>query len=675
MQKPGNGPEKGRVRPLHSTAQTPPVDAHGQSEKPVREAGRRPPDAADGASQKGDGPRLDPGSAHKACGCGFTFNIRVDGDIHINNYCAPAGRADDKADAGQDGEGCRSAHETCIPVVAGAKHKQGRSQKMAERASRSAIPSVLAASTIHAIRRYVAGASPANNLEQTMFATIGKMPKSFLRCTVDGFDSIPPEQRAKLFAPFPAGADAWDLDQLATDFATEIKQRTALALLGNPLAAEGERPGQNRLYVPSGEDFTNQVRICRVNQLRTASYVPLIPAVERLPLEYQQECTITIVGGVGETHCEVRATDCPGNPIDEVCGRVVDAAQGDTVELEGVNFFDVDAKVRLTLKDLSGPARDIDGFVWGDVDTPLDETVGTQTLPIRDCRVHDRLMFQVPNDLPAGLYSMQVVIQNTTGNPAFGTELASNVEYLSVLPSPTAKYQIMIKQILAREETSPTWAGSDEVGLRTIACAMDLANNAMVTRLTKFPELDGVEFDSNTRRGLDRVIFESETPFLGAVIMVMGHEIDSERAYNRELDEWSEYFIHLLDVQKELLLALIGSGGIGGLKWLGWKGLLIGLAAAGIVVAFDLLLAIWGPADPIIDDLIDLSAIDLDRLVSPATPIPAASSYASQLHLRVNVNRTPPPPKLPFQYTELREYLSAPELSRYELTYQYNRLQ
>lgn len=65
----------------------------------------------------------------------------------------------------------------------------------------------------------------------------------------------------------------------------------------------------------------------------------------------------------------------------------------------------------------------------------------------------------------------------------------------------------------------------------------------------------------------------------------------------------------------------------------------------------------------------------LQPRISSATPILPARSYASELHLRVHVNRTPPPPKLPFQYTELREYLSAPEMSRYKLTYQYNRLQ
>src|SRR5690606_1495975 len=127
----------------------------------------------------------------------------------------------------------------------------------------------------------------------------------------------------------------------------------------------------------------------------------------------------------------------------------------------------------------------------------------------------------------------------------------------------------------------------------TIATAMDLAGNLVPHKLTKFPELDGVDFDSNTHRNVHRVVFESEAPFLGMVLAVLGHEVDSEKAYNEQMDEWEDYFLHLLDVQKEFLLALIAaSGGLSGLKVLGWKYFLIALSLAGGIVAFDALLAL-----------------------------------------------------------------------------------
>ncbi|HEU4957631.1 MAG TPA: hypothetical protein VFT40_08395 [Sphingomicrobium sp.] len=675
MQKPRRRSASKKPRPRRPVQQAPVVAPPPEVEKPSKEAKRRPVEPGKHSSLQQEADRQDHRKPHDSCGCEFTFNIQADGDIHINNYCAPPGPADGQGEPGRDGDYCAPVAESCIPVVAGAKHKQGRSQKMAERASRSAIPSVLAASTIHAIRRYVAGAAAANSLEQTMFETLDKMPKEFLRCTVDGFDSVAADQRAKLFAPLPPGNDAWDLSELATAFATEIKQRTALAVLGDPLAVDGERPGLNRLYVPSGEDFTRQVRICRVNQVRTSNYIPPVPAAERLPAEYQQECTIEFVNETPVPHCELQLPPCDGNLLDNACARVIEVTQGDTVELEGVNYFDIDAKVRLTPKDLSAPPRDIDAFVWGDVDTPLNEQVGSETWLIRDCRVHDRLTFEIPNDLAANTYAMEVVVPNSTGNPAFGTELVSDTEYLNVLPSPTARYQIMIEKVDCREETWPEWPGSDEVGLRAISTAMDMSGNLWPATVTKFTELDGVDFDSGTHRTPKRPIFQSDAPFLGMAFAVIGHEVDSEWAYNRQIDEWTDYFIHLLDVQKEFLLALItAAGGLASLKVLGWKGFLIALIAAGAVVALDLLIAIWGPADPIIDDLVGLSAIELDQLVSPATPVPPFQSYASQLHIRINVNRTAPPPKLPFQYFELREYLSAGEMSRYELTLQYNRL-
>ena len=461
------------------------------------------------------------------------------------------------------------------------------------------------------------------------------------------------------------------MDQLATDFAKEIKKRTALALLGDPLAADGERPGQNRLYVPSGEDFTNQVLICRVNQLRTANYLPFVPPARTFPAEYQQECTITIVGGVAETHCEVRATDCPGNMIDNVCGRVIDAAQGGTVELEGVNYFDVDAKVRLTPKDLSAPGRDIEGSCGA---------MSTRRLTRRSARKRCRsgIAGCRPPDVPGAERPSGRALFDAGGHPEqYGQS--------GFRTGAGLQCRILERAAVADGEIS----GHDKANSRARG---DVANVVGLRRggpedhrlrdgSSQRGDGDPRHQISGTRRRRIRQRYaprprprhfrkRNAVPWRG--VAVMGHEIDSEWAYNRQIDEWEDSFIHLLEVQKEYLLALIA---LTSLKYLGWKGFLIGLAAGVFVIGIDLLRAIWAPADPIIDDLIDLSAIDLDQLVSPATPIPPVRSYASELHLRIWVNRTPPPPKLPFQYTELREYLSAPEMSRYELTYQYNRLQ
>jgi hypothetical protein len=108
-------------------------------------------------------------------------------------------------------------------------------------------------------------------------------------------------------------------------------------------------------------------------------------------------------------------------------------------------------------------------------------------------------------------------------------------------------------------------------------------------RVTTFSKRDGVDFDSGTLR-------------------------------------WGDYFIHLLDVQKELLPALVRESSSRPTFW--WPS---------------------GAGRPDYRQSHRPVGGRLDQLVRPATPIPPAGSYTSELHLRVHVNRTPPP-KRPFQY-------------------------
>jgi hypothetical protein len=608
-------------------------------------------------------------------GCAFTFNLRTTGDIHIHNYCAPPDKP--STDGQGDGDDCLvcATQGSCLPPVAGAKHKLSRAQKLAIRAARSKVPSLLAASTMHAIRRHIAGYTPANALEQRLFGKLDALPPALLRCIVEGLDQIPPGQRGPLLTDdaYADPAEPLDPGQLVIGLVEEIEQRAAESLFGDPAAVE--RPGKDRLYVPVGEDFFNQVRICRIEQLRTASYIPLLQPQEYTPQEVQQSCQLVI--GEPQPICEVQTTNCPGNMVAGVCGVVLDVAQGESLELEGVNYFDVNAKVRLIDKDTNTISRDVEAFIYGDADTPRDEVVNGASALINDCRVHDKATFTVPSDIPPGIYQVQVVVPNSVNNPGFGAEIASNVEYINVLPPPTARYQIVVERIIARRETAPASWGSDEVGLRTIACGMSLSGNALDMKETSFKDrLDGVEFDSGTARNVERVVFASDQPILAVVVAVLGHEIDSEGAYNDQINEWSDIFVDLIKDQWEFLLSLISAGGGLGavIKAVGWKGAIAAAAVAVVVIAIDFVYSLWAPADLIIEDNIVLSIIDLDRLTSVAAPVPPASSFTSNGGIKVNVNKTIPPEKVAFQYRETREYVSDEEESRYELTYRYNRL-
>ena len=639
---------------------------------------RRSNMSGEAGPQASEGPRVS--DAEPDCDdCSFTFNISTSGDIHIHNYCnVPANPPPPCDHGGNDACLVCPPQGSCLPPVAGAKHKLSRAQKLTIRAARSKVPSVLAASTMHMIRRHVAGHAPANALEQRLSVRLKTLPPALLRCMVDGLDAVPLGQRGALLTDqaFADPAQPLDPAQLVTALITEIRQRAALTLFGDA-AAITARPGKNRLYEPVGEDFFSQVRICRVNQLRTANFIPALLPQEYTPQEVQQDCRPIIVNGEPQIVCEVRASNCPGNSLTGACARVLDVSQGEALELEGVNYFDVNAVVRLVDRETSTIRRDVEAFIFGDIDTPRDEQANGSTVLINDCRVHDKATFTVPSDIPPGIYQVQVIVPNSVNNPAFGANIESNGEYINVLPPPTARYQIAVERIIARVETAPASWGSDEVGLQVVAVAMNLANQPLAVTTTKFKDvLGGVEFDSGTTRNIERIVFASDQPILAMVLAVLGHEVDSEDAYDREITEWSDIFTDLVKEQWEFLLGLITTGGGLGaaINAIGWYGAIAGAVAAAVVVAIDFITSLWAPADLIIEDNIALSIMALDRLTSVAAPIPPAGSFTSNAGIKVNVNTSIVPEKIPFQYRETREYVSDEEESRYQITYRYNRI-
>ncbi|HEV2818101.1 MAG TPA: hypothetical protein VGW40_12870 [Allosphingosinicella sp.] len=610
----------------------------------------------------------------ETCGSACAFNIRVDagGDVHIHNNCgAPAPASDEAVPTGDD---CPCpAIGTCIPVVAGAKHKQSREQKLGRRAELDPVASAIATSVLHCMRRFLLGKTAANALEERAFAILAKLPREFLACNVAAVDALPAGLSNRLLVPslLLDPHQAIDAPMLSKAVLAEIRQRAGLAMFGDPAALEQERPGLVRLPPappPGTEDFTDHVRICRINNLRTANYRPVLGAGEYLPEEFQQDCAVTVVNGEADVVCQMRTTDCHGHPLAGACARVIDVAQGDSILLQGVNFFSVDAKVRLTDKDTRTITREVDAFVRGDIVTPLEEMAGGAPRLINDCRVDDKLIFEVPIDLPAALYEIQVIVPNTSGDAGFGSELASNAEFIHVLPSPNARFQIVVERVRAVRETDPDWAGSDEVGLHTVACGLTLGQEATAITEVEF-NLDGVEFDTGTARNVETLVYTSEQPILGLFVGVMGYEIDSQRAYNQQIRSRSAYFIDLVESQWQAIV------GVGLSTIIGLIGIKVAAIGAAILAAADVLIALWAPADPIIEDAIGLSIIDLERLTNISVPPPPASFHTSANGINVNVNVPEEPEKVPFQYKETREYRCAAEGSKYDLRYRYNRLQ
>jgi hypothetical protein len=605
-----------------------------------------------------------------------TIDIHVDcrGNVNIYNCSTSGETAECPPELCPEKPTCAS----CLPPIAGGKHKASRDYKLARLANGVRVPSALAASIVQAARRFLLGKAPKNPLESAAFDSLRKMSRDTLSCAVRTFSALPPAARRRLFAPaLLLGEDeAIDAGMLSAAFADELAQRVGLLVFGDRTAAEEERPGSMRVYEPHGEDFFSQVRICRVNNLRTTSYLPALSPAEFLPSEIQQDCQPTLVGGQTQVICQVRTGNCPGPAIGNVCARVADVTAGDGVVLQGVNFFSLDAKVRLTDRDTATIVREVPVRLWGDVETPVtEEVVGGGTRLINDCRVHDRLSFRVPEDLPPTIYLMQVVVPNVTGIAALGTALTSNAESINVIPPPTARFQIVTEKIRARAETAPSSFGSDEVGLHTIAVPLLADGNFGGVQEQTFQDIQDVEFDSGTSRDITRIIFKHNQPIMGMALSVLGYEIDSQRAYDEQIRSSTEYFVDLVKEQAELVkdvLQILKAAGINILES-GWTGAALAAIGIGVTLGVDILIALWAPADLIIQDSFGLTVTDLAALTGVNSPAPEPHSFETEDNIVVNVN-TITPLKLPFEYHETREYVSSDEESRYELTYRFNRI-
>jgi hypothetical protein len=152
----------------------------------------------------------------------------------------------------------------------------------------------------------------------------------------------------------------------------------------------------------------------------------------------------------------------------------------------------------------------------------------------------------------------------------------------------------------------------------------------------------------------------------------MGFEIDSEDAFERQIDSFSGAFIDILKKEWDFIKAAIAAaGGYQALKGLGVKGAIALAIAAAVVLAIDVFVALWAPADLIIEDSIGLTTVDLAALTSANFPAPVLSQHITSGGLDVNVT---PLDKRPQQFKERREYVSDDEESRYEIELRYNRV-
>jgi hypothetical protein len=265
---------------------------------------------------------------------------------------------------------------------------------------------------------------------------------------------------------------------------------------------------------------------------------------------------------------------------------------------------------------------------------------------------------------------MQVVMPNITGITALGDRLLSNQELIEVVPPPTARFQISLETLVCRKETAPARFGSDEVGLRLLALPLlaDLSVGAPQVSSRRFGDVD-----SGDTRDLGQLLFDQRQQIIAVALAVIGHEVDGEAAYANQVTAVTDVFIDLVKDQAEFLKGALAAAGIGAkdIAKLGSTGLIAVAIAIAVLLAIDLVVALWAPADLIIQDPTGYTLLELVERTGAAFPMPPPSTFRTEGDIDVKVT---PLDKLPNQYRELRRYDSDDEESRYEITTRFNRV-
>jgi hypothetical protein len=266
------------------------------------------------------------------------------------------------------------------------------------------------------------------------------------------------------------------------------------------------------------------------------------------------------------------------------------------------------------------------------------------------------------------------MVPNVGGVPGWGDVLFSNGERIKVVPSETARFQIASETLHCVDETAPAFFGSDEVGINILAVPLfpDLTGGD-VQRPNDGKPIRFGDVDSDETRGMDHLLFSHQQPIAGLGLSIMGYEIDGEEAFERQIESFVEAFVEILKDQLAFLIDHLKEVEeiVKKLDEAGKKGLIAAAIAVAVVLAIDVFVALWAPADLIIEDAIGPTTQDLVQLTSVNFPLPLPSEYITPQGIKVKVT---PLEKTSLKYREKREYASDDEESRYEIVLRYNRL-
>jgi hypothetical protein len=568
--------------------------------------------------------------------------------------------------------------DCCVPLRLGSKNKQARKYKLDKLAKSAAHPSVIATSFFQLIKRYTEGKEPSGDLEKVYFRKMDNASprlKEMIKCTSKSYQSVQ-SSYSNVFDPgaFDNTDTPITFNRIENLLVREFE--AAIKMAGTGDTPGEERPGHVRLFEYGGGDdvFPSQVHIFKVNGLRTNEH-PQLTGASLLPEETQRDCSAVIDGEEVTWDCENKEPPCDGHQLGNTCLAVPIVQAGTSVTIEGVNFFDIDAKIKFRRKGSNSPFSEVDAFVYGDVDTPVTEIIDGEERLIADHRVRDKIFFTIPATTEGGIIELFVSVPNSSGfnGPGFSDFLTSSFQYLEVIPSPDTRYQIVTEELFAKKETSPAWMGSDEVGIRVLSIPI-FPNNQLGSIQEKNFRFGDV--DSGNRRDMNQVVFNHTNPVSGLILSVIGFEIDSNDAYNEQVNDWTDLFIEYV---KDIWDFILGSAVIGAIvtkaAGAGFWGYVAIAGAALVTLAIASFVALWAPADLIIEDKMSYSQLDLGRITNVNVPAPTANpsttlqTSSGGIKLRLMENS-----KSANEYREERGYLSDEEDSWYTIKFRLNRI-
>jgi hypothetical protein len=250
---------------------------------------------------------------------------------------------------------------------------------------------------------------------------------------------------------------------------------------------------------------------------------------------------------------------CPGNadyawsdPAQPFCWQVRQLRAGEPLLLRGQSFCAENVTVRITSQADPAQIWNLATKVIPDLD-PAHDTFA-------DYRVNDMVRIEFPTHPPGtdigrikpGIYRVQLVVPNTQplavtaddgSPPAYPSEFLSNEICVELLPSLDINWSITVDEGFCYDETSPSWAGSDEIWWDAFTSFFKLGKeSSFVPNHVEFPRAEWDDMDDGDPVFMNPPVIAAAGNFEVVLVYMLGLEVDDEAVARQQLQKFGETF-------------------------------------------------------------------------------------------------------------------------------------